>query len=612
MKNKYKIVLFALISSLMLGVKVGNINNRQEVVADDYFDSTDAPVNYFEDTLPKRIIANFGEDASSQMLVTWQINKSVNDQYLLIAPYVDVTYSTALKIDATITKWEMVDEEYPFATHLERNLCRVEVDDLLPGVRYRYRVGNDDYLSEEYYFKTASDNGEFTFAMMSDPQASRTNAYANMSLAAQKVMSEDIADFLMIGGDISEFAGVEDFYSKFFLTQNILREMPVATIPGNHETLLYEVVPPGSYYHENLGEYRSYGAHFYNPSNGPEFSVNSTYYFIYNDCLFVNINTQFDKNELRKIATWIDEVITNNPTKYVIVMMHKGCFGNRYYGQMDSINGIFVPVFDKHKVDLVMSGHDHTWARTHSLLDNKQVEDVNGTVYWIVGTPGPKFYEPADGADKQFAYSTVDTLEEGCYSYVTVGEDGIHVLGKTISGSIVDEFFIPAKRDVDGNRLESYDTDLSVSVETYGTTAVLDLDANSLNNVDHFELEEVDGTDIDVIGNHEMSYIFNDLYLNSNYQYQIRTVYKDQTNKIQRFEFTTDSYLSIKDNKLVVEKFIDDVAKYNVYINNDYKATLFVDEQYSLGNLSAGNYLITIEQLYGNEVLTKDYIFIQN
>ena len=57
---------------------------------------------------------------------------------------------------------------------------------------------------------------------------------------------------------------------------------------------------------------------------------------------------------------------------------------------------------------------------------------------------------------------------------------------------------------------------------------------------------------------------------------------------------------------------MDDVAKYNVYINNDYQATLFVDEQYSLGNLSAGNYLITIEQLYGNEVLTKDYIFIQN
>ena len=611
MKNKFKVVLFALISAMLLGVKVGNVNTRQEVVADDYFDSKDAPVNYFEDTLPKRIVSNFGEDASTQMLTTWQINKEVNDQYLLIAPYVDVTYSNAVKHNATITKWEMIDEEFPFATHLERNLCRVEVNDLLPGVKYRYRVGNDDYLSDEYFFTTASNNGEFTFAMMSDPQASRTNAYANMSLAAQKVMSEDVADFLMIGGDISEFAGVEDFYSKFFLTQNILQEMPVATIPGNHETLLYEEVPAGSYYHENLGEYRAYGAHFYNPSNGPDFSINSTYYFIYNDCLFININTQLDKNNLKEVANWIDVSITNNPTKYIIVMMHKGCFGNRYYGQMDSINAVFVPVFDKHNVDLAMSGHDHTWARTHTLNDNKQVDDVNGTVYWIVGTPGPKFYEPAKDADKQFAYSTVDTLEEGCYSYVTVGEDGIHVLGKTISGSIVDEFFIPAKRDANGNRLENYDTDLSISVDTYGTTAVLDLNANSLNNVDHFVLEEVDGTDIDVIERQDMNYVFEDLYLNSTYEYQVRTVYKNGTHNVQRFDFITDSYLKIENNVLVIEKFMENVAKYNVYINNDYKATLYSDEQYSLGNLGAGNYLITIEQLYGNEVLTKDYIFVQ-
>ena len=57
MKNKFKVVLFALISAMLLGVKVGNVNTRQEVFADDYFDSKDAPVNYFEDTLPKRIVS---------------------------------------------------------------------------------------------------------------------------------------------------------------------------------------------------------------------------------------------------------------------------------------------------------------------------------------------------------------------------------------------------------------------------------------------------------------------------------------------------------------------------------------------------------------------------
>ena len=43
---------------------------------------------------------------------------------------------------------------------------------------------------------------------------------------------------------------------------------------------------------------------------------------------------------------------------------------------MDSINAVFVPVFDKHNVDLAMSGHDHTWARTHALNDNKQVSEA--------------------------------------------------------------------------------------------------------------------------------------------------------------------------------------------------------------------------------------------
>lgn len=609
MKNKHKVILFSLISALLLGINV-SIIPKKEIIANEFFDSTDAPVNYFEDKLPKRIVSNFGEDASSEMLVTWQINKEINNQYIIYTPYVDITYSSAKKVTATISKWELLNEEFPFANQLERNLCRVDLKDLLPGVKYRYKVGNDDYLSDEYYFETADNSNEFTFAMMSDPQSVRSINYSNMTIASQKIMSEDLADFLIIGGDISELGGVEDFYSRFFITQNILKEMPISTIPGNHEALLYEEVPAGSYYHEIAGEYRAYSAHFYNPSNGPDFSLNSSYYYKYNDCLFVMINTQFSSNDLKKIATWVDETITNNPSKYVIVTMHKGCFGNRYYGMMDSFNSIFVPVFDKHGVDLVMSGHDHTWARTHALNKNKQVDDVDGTVYWIVGTPGPKFYDPADGADKQFAYSTVDKLEEGCYSYVTVGEDGIFVQGKTISGSIVDEFFIPAKRDVEGNRLANYETNLSIDIETYGTTAVMELNTNSLNNVDYFILENVDGSDIEVINKQDMNYVFKDLYINSLYEYQIRTVYKDNTNQINKFNFITESNLDINNNTLIVNKFMDNVAKYNVYINNDYIATLYNDELFKLGDLSSGNYLITIEQLYGNEVLTKDYIFI--
>lgn len=600
--------LLSLISISLIAIpRVENVN----AAISDFFDSTDAAVNYFQDELPKRITSNFGEHAEKEMHVTWQINKNVNNQYIIYTPYSDITYSQAIKVQAKITKWSLENKDYPYATYLERNICRVDLKDLNPGTKYRYRVGNDDNLSTECYFETATGDNDFTFAIISDPQANKTDRYSQTTLLTNKIISEDKADFLMIGGDISEQAGVEEFYSQFFETQNILTKMPVTTIPGNHEALLFEVVDNGSYYHEVHGEYRAYSSHFYNPSNGPEISLNSTYYYKYNECLFVMINTQFDSSNINTIANWVDETIQNNPSKYVIVMMHRGCYGNHYYGGMDATNKAFRPVFDKHKVDLVMSGHDHTWARTYAYNNNlPQENEVDGTVYWIVGTPGPKLYEPAEGADKQFAYSTTEKMDIGCYSYVSVNEDGIMVTGIKSTGETLDEYFIPVKRDNQGNYLESYETNLSVNVETYGTTAKVDLVANSLNNVDHLILENVDDTDIKVLPRNDMDFTLTDLRLNSTYEYQIRVVYKDGTSKVKQFSIHPKTSLEINNlNQLIVNNVMDDADKYNVYINKVFYKTLFLDEYCQLPNLSKGNYLIEIEQTHNNNVLTKDYIF---
>ena len=45
------------------------------------------------------------------------------------------------------------------------------------------------------------------------------------------------------------------------------------------------------------------------------------------------------------------------------------------------------------------------------------------------------------------------------------------------------------------------------------------------------------------------------------------------------------------------------------FINKVFYKTLFLDEYCQLPNLSSGNYLIEIEQIHDDVVLTKDYIF---
>jgi len=51
-----------------------------------------------------------------------------------------------------------------------------------------------------------------------------------------------------------------------------------------------------------------------------------------------------------------------------------------------------MPIFDKYNVDIVLTGHDHAYARSYKIRDGKRVdEDENGTVY-VVSVNGPKMY----------------------------------------------------------------------------------------------------------------------------------------------------------------------------------------------------------------------------
>jgi len=53
----------------------------------------------------------------------------------------------------------------------------------------------------------------------------------------------------------------------------------------------------------------------------------------------------------------------------------------------------FLQVFDKYNVDLVLTGHDHAYARSFPLKNGVKVNGKkHGTVY-VVSVSGPKMYE---------------------------------------------------------------------------------------------------------------------------------------------------------------------------------------------------------------------------
>jgi len=65
-------------------------------------------------------------------------------------------------------------------------------------------------------------------------------------------------------------------------------------------------------------------------------------------------------------------------------------------------------VFDKHKVDLVLQGHDHAYLRTYPLRSDRP--EPGGTVY-VVSVSGQKFVELADRPYTAKGFADVATYQ---------------------------------------------------------------------------------------------------------------------------------------------------------------------------------------------------------
>ena len=89
--------------------------------------------------------------------------------------------------------------------------------------------------------------------------------------------------------------------------------------------------------------------------------------------------------DLQRQSAFLDTALKTNRQRWTVVLQHAGPFASRSDRNNTAIRSAFQPLYDKYKVDLVLSGHDHSYNRGYD--GNK-----NSTVY-AVSDSGPKFYE---------------------------------------------------------------------------------------------------------------------------------------------------------------------------------------------------------------------------
>ena len=337
---------------------------------------------------PQRIILNVTAAPANSMAVTWRTAKFVQlpqVQVALAGRWMDFTEKSrtiiALCDSMRTDKMELV--WYYSAV----------MDSLSPNTTYAYRLGGDSIWSEWNQFVTAAEKEEpFRFVYFGDPQDELTTHVSRIFREAFRKVPD--ARFWLIAGDLTsepEDNQNEEFY---YAAGFAFRMIPTIMAPGNHDRG-YKMAN-GEYVLDKRGrkirdiDLSPFWPHqFTLPRNGIPGLEESNYWIDYQGVriLVINSNTR-----LQEQAVWMEKQLTHNPNRWTIVAFHHPIYsmgGNR---DDKETRKAFLPLFDKYHVDLVLTGHDHTYGRTWKLVNGVRVGfKRQGTIY-VVSVSGPKAY----------------------------------------------------------------------------------------------------------------------------------------------------------------------------------------------------------------------------
>lgn len=374
---------------------------------------------------PDRIILTWTGDPATTQAVTWRTDMSPPKAWAQIAVAEDgpLFVKKAKEVQATsqVLKSDLNEAKYH----------TVQFTGLTPKTKYVYRVGDGENWSEWFHFQTASDQPEpFSFVYFGDAQNDVRSMWSRIVREAHSDAPK--AKFLLHAGDLINRANKDVEWGEWFSAGGWLNGMiPNVPTPGNHE---YEkdAMDKTKY---NLS--RHWRPQFALPEHGPEGLQETVYTFDIQGVRIVSLNSN---EKFEEQVPWLEKVLANNPQKWTIVTYHHPIYSASKREDSAILKKYWQPVFDKYHVDLVLQGHDHSYARTairrtDNLPTGANVQDPQSGAVYVVSVSGPKMYPLGN-------HPTMRRQAEDTQLYQIISIDGerLKYEARTAKGTLYDGF----------------------------------------------------------------------------------------------------------------------------------------------------------------------------
>lgn len=379
--------------------------------------------NYPASKLADQIVLTWSDDPKTTQTIQWRTSLETTDgfvAYQKMATMNQFQPRSPRKIKAVNTRLDTpnIINEPSVYRHV------ATLTELEPATQYVYSVGDGSaegwsVLSE---FTTAPEGERpFSFIYMGDAQ----NGLDRWGTLVHNAFRDrpDAAFYIMAGDLVNRGNERDDWDSFFFNAEGIYDRRQLVPAIGNHEN--------------QGGDPWLYLDLFTLPLNGPEkVQEERAYSFEYSNTLFVVLDTNIDPESQDQ---WLEKTLSESDATWKIAVFHHPAYSSAPRRDNINIRKHWIPIFDRHHVDLALQGHDHGYLRTFPMHGNKvQETPEDGTIY-IVSVSGTKMYDQVDREYKEFGMTKVATYQ---VLDIQISGDRLVYRAFDIDGDRRDEFII--------------------------------------------------------------------------------------------------------------------------------------------------------------------------
>ena len=318
-----------------------------------------------------------------------------------------------------LLEYKLVGEEAAHFAEVERRdfICSCAIEKLKPASLYNFRIILGERATVWQKLRTAGD-GAFQMIIFSDSQCEHYEVWQRTANAAAENFPD--AELVIVNGDLVD-NGESDYQWRAFFNaaEKLFADKILAPVMGNHECYgvnWFNALPTG------------YLKNFALPDNGSKDFGGYFYSFDYGAAHFFVLNTQFD--ELEKFKPKLQAAqeyffrrdAANANRRWKIVFMHKDIYSR---DKFNDIADKFLELFDELEIDLVFTGHLHTYRNRGKIFARQK--SARGTTYILCGRAGDQNY--VEKEPESFIALNVDAAE-------------ITLTAQTVGGKVLDRFTI--------------------------------------------------------------------------------------------------------------------------------------------------------------------------